>query len=62
MWRCLLVLIQDRLAASMAEVVEMLRSRVMMMCGMVHGHVVERAMVGLLCMHKGVTHQLGTRF
>lgn len=56
------MLIQDRLAASMAEVVEMLRSRVMMMCGMVHGHVVERAMVGLLCMHKGVTHQLGTRF
>ena len=55
------MLIQDRLAASMAEVVEMLRSRVMM-CGMVHGHVVERAMVGLLCMHKGVTHQLGTRF
>lgn len=59
------MLIQDRLAASMAEVVEMLGmlgSRVMMMRGMVHGHVVERAMVGLLCMHKGVTHQLGTRF
>ena len=50
------MLIQDRLAASVAKVVEMLRSRVMMICGMVHSHVVERAMVGLLCMHEGVTH------
>ena len=55
------MLIQDRLAASVAKVVKMLRSRVMV-CGMVHSHVVERAMVGLLCMHERVTHQLGARF
>ena len=56
------MLIHNRLAALVAKVVEVLRSRVMMVCRMVHGHVVERAMVGLLGMHERVIHQLGARF
>ena len=39
---------------------EMLRCWVMR--GMVHSHVVERAMAGLLSMHERVAQELGIRF
>lgn len=55
---CLLVLVKDGLAATVAEVMEMLRSCRVVVCRVMDRHVVEWAMTCLLRVDEWVVHVL----